>query len=223
MPMLLLLALIAGSPPAPCVPQFAPLDTGTYSGGSMIGAWRKDEAGAWRGQGWLGWRHDSETLEPVRLVIRDLQREPGDDFDQVSVQPMPEMDYAVRCVPQLRAGPVRNARVVNEYLTRDQPLKIELGERRYEVRLESTRDDLFDARVVLSEGRRMQVLYSAGGFSDEPHYVIEWAGDLDRDGRLDLVATLSRKYSLHPHTLLLSSWASGSALVGKVAVFTSSD
>jgi hypothetical protein len=69
----------------------------------------------------------------------------------------------------------------------------------------------------------MPVLYSADGFIDDPHYYIEWAGDLDRDGRLDLAVNLSRKYSLHPHRLLLSSAAAPGQLVGDVALFETVD
>jgi hypothetical protein len=62
-------------------------------------------------------------------------------------------------------------------------------------------------------------LYSADGFADDPHYFVEWAGDLDRDGKLDLVVNLSRKYSLHPYRLLLSSKSKATQLVGEAAVF----
>jgi hypothetical protein len=74
-------------------------------------------------------------------------------------------------------------------------------------------------KVVLTDGRQTQVLYSADGFVDDPHFYIEWAGDLDGDGKLDLVVNLSRKYSVHPHRLLLSSKASPTELVREVAAF----
>ena len=62
------------------------------------------------------------------------------------------------------------------------PLGITLGKRRYIVRLEGLRQNAADARVVLSDGTVRQVLYSTDGFVDEPHFYVEWAGDLDRDG-----------------------------------------
>lgn len=91
------------------------------------------------------------------------------------------------------------------------------------MRLQSAREDRTDAGVILSDGRDTQVLYSADGFVDEPHYFIEWAGDLDRDGRLDLVVNLSRKYSWHPYRLLLSSAAGPGQLVADVALFETGD
>ena len=52
---------------------------------------------------------------------------------------------------------------------------------------------------------------------DEPHFTIHWAGDLDRDGRLDMLATFSSKYSYHPRQLFLSSAARSGELVAEVA------
>jgi hypothetical protein len=67
------------------------------------------------------------------------------------------------------------------------------------------------------------VHYSTDGFVDDPHFYVEWAGDLDRDGRLDLVVNFSRKYSIHPHRLLLSTKAKKGQLVGEAAVFEASN
>ena len=90
-------------------------------------------------------------------------------------------------------------------------------------RLDRFSDQITDARVVLSHGAARQVLYSTDGFVDEPHFYVEWAGDLDRDGRLDLVVNLSNKYSVHPHRLLLSTRAKKSELVGEAAVLVTGD
>jgi hypothetical protein len=133
------------------------------------------------------------------------------------------LSYAVRCIPMVRAGRMESAPVVNHDLEFSGPLEIALGKRRYTVRLERAREDLTDARVMLSDGTLTQMLYSTDGFVDEPHFEIEWAGDIDRDGRLDLVVNLSRKYSIHPHRLLMSTKAKTSELVGEAAVFETGD
>jgi hypothetical protein len=134
-----------------------------------------------------------------------------------------KLTFAVRCMPAVRAGRMESALVVNHELQFDGPLEIALGKRRYIVRLERLNQNLADARVVLSDGTVRQVLYSTDGFVDDPHFYVEWAGDLDRDGRLDLVVNLSRKYSMHPHRLLLSTTAKESELVGEAAVFVTGD
>jgi hypothetical protein len=77
-----------------------------------------------------------------------------------------------------------------------------------------------DATVTLSDGRAVQELYVPNDqpFScDEPHFSVQWAGDLDGDGRLDLVTTFSPKYSWYPRRLYLSSAAAPGDLVGLVA------
>ena len=217
-----LLVLATAPPQGGCKPQFAPLQTGSHSGPPGLPFWRKEEAGEWGGTGWLGWTSESDTLRPVRLIVRNRPRDSENDND-VTVESLPDVTFAVRCIPRLRAGRIQTTGVVNESLEPQRPLKMSLGSRHYELRLQSAREDLYDAQVILSDGRRTQVLYSADGFADEPHFDITWAGDLDRDGKLDLVVNLHRKYSVHPYRLLLSSRASVTQLVGEAAVFETRD
>jgi hypothetical protein len=221
---LLLFALISAEPPAQCKPQFAPLETGSSTGASELKFWRKDEAGDWSGTGWLGWNRESETLQPVRLIVRRPPAELADSLqDEVSVEGVPKVTFAARCVAGLRAGKIVNADVVNHDLQYDGALELTLGALRYRLFLEAKHPDLADAKVVLAHNNRMQVLYSADGFVDDPHFHIVWAGDLDRDGKLDLVVNLNRKYSWHPYRLLLSTRARGRDLVGNAAVFETGD
>ena len=115
------------------------------------------------------------------------------------------------------------ASLSNESLQYARPFLLTFGARQYGIYLESARDDLFDAQVILADGQRSQVLHSADGFIDDPHYDIVWAGDLDRDGQLDLVVNLHRKYSWYPYRLLLSSFAANGQLVGDAALFETGD
>jgi hypothetical protein len=153
------------------------------------------------------------------LNVRNRAKLHEQDDEEVEVESVPRVTFAVRCIPELEAGSIRTSAVIDRSLDPRRPLKIALGRQQYEVRLQAARKDLFDARVILTDGRRTQVLYEADGFADEPHFDVVWAGDLDRDGRLDLVVNLSRKYSVHPYRLLLSSKASKTQLVGEAAVF----
>jgi hypothetical protein len=220
---LLLLALATLAAPSQCERQFAPLETGTSSSDSELEFWRKEDAAAWDGTGWLGWSRGADTLQPVRLVVRDRPKRFPEDEDAVTVESRPEVTWAVRCIPGLRAGTIHNAVVGNHDLHYQGPLDVSLGKRQYQLRLQAKAPSLADAEVILTHGGRTQVLYSADGFADDPHFDIEWAGDLDADGKLDLIVNLSRKYSVHPHRLLLSSKASGTQLVGQAAVFITGD
>ena len=47
--------------------------------------------------------------------------------------------------------------------------------------------------------------------------MILWAGDIDRDGRLDLLIDMSNHYNVSAPTLFLSSHAGKGQLVARVA------
>jgi hypothetical protein len=224
-------AMQASAPPAAivstdratgCTPQFAPLTTGSSNVKTPLKFWRRDEAGEWGGDGWLGWRYDEDALIPVSLSVRELPKERSDDESEVTVESSADVTFAMRCidVPTLH---IRPAGIVNHSLRYREPLHIALGERQYQVALRGSREDLTDAKVILSQGNRAQVLYSTEGFVDEPLFEVNWAGDLDGDGLLDLVVLLTRKYSIHPYRLLLSSVAAPDELVGEAASFETLD
>ena len=103
-----------------------------------------------------------------------------------------------------------------------------LGSRRYRIRLDSKEPNYCDAVITLTQGGRRQKLFDAAGpgttndpalvvSCDEPHFTVHWAGDLDRDGRLDMLVTFSQRYSYHPRQLFLSSGARSGELVAQVA------
>jgi len=213
-------ALVPIPKPPGCKTQFAPLETGTSSGASETDFWRREEAGDWSGPGWLGWTWDDDTLKPVKMMVRDRPKDlPGLSDDDIYVESIPKVTFAVRCVSGLRAGKIQSAGVVNHDLEYSGSLDVSLGKLRYQVRVEAKDPAAAAAKVILAHAGRTQVLYSADGFTDEPHYEVVWAGDLDRDGKLDLVVNLHRKYSWHPYRLLLSTRATGKELVGEAAIF----
>jgi hypothetical protein len=201
-----------------CTAQFAPLTTGSSNSKSHLKFWRRHEAEAWGGDGWLGWTYEEDALVPVTLTVRDWPKERSDDEDEVTVESIPQVMFAMRCidVPTLH---IRSAGVANHSLQYHGPLRLSLGERDYRLTLRGSRPNLTDATVVFTDGRRSQVLYSTDGFVDDPHFDVNWAGDLDSDGQMDLVVNLSRKYSVHTYRLLLSSLASPAELVGEAASF----
>jgi hypothetical protein len=221
-------AAAAQEGPSDCTAQLAPLaNTGSSRSGSDLRTWSRQEAQSWRGEGWLGWNANGEKLDSLRLSVTDISAagtaELPPEYDEAAVDVVPNVDFAIRCVAQLRAGPIHSATLAGDGSLFRGPLDISLAGDRYRIRVESAGEDFSDSKVVLSLGARSQVLYSADGFADEPHYDVLWAGDLDADGKLDLVVDLHRKYSWHPYTLLLSSRASPSQLVGVAAVFETGD
>ena len=83
--------------------------------------------------------------------------------------------------------------------------------------------------ITLGHGRQQQVLPEAGGYMVDGEAVLGedgspqllFAGDLDGDGRLDLILDLSDHYNKSLPTLLLSSEAADGELVGAAAAFES--
>jgi len=74
-------------------------------------------------------------------------------------------------------------------------------------------------RLVLASGGKSQELAGYDICCDDSMPALIWAGDLDRDGRLDLFLDLSNHYNVGRRTLFLSSLAGDGELVGKAAEF----
>lgn len=163
---------------------------------------------------WLGLY--GERLAVARVSVRDTQP-PVDDGFALDVSP-DRPDLLIRNVPRLRVGPLPVAGR-DQDLTPDAPLRFSLGKRNYELTLEVTGPEGGGRRVTIREGGVSQILFQEPD-GDDPQFRVHWAGDLDGDGRLDLVATFARKYSALPRTLWLSGSAGRRALVGEVASFT---
>ncbi len=164
----------------------------------------------------------------MHLNVKDLPKQAEDDDEEVTVESLPHVDFAVRCIPAVRPGRLEVGRrqvdkhpVTNELLDLDshRHLGIALGNRNYELRLERAKKSVADLKVVLSFGRQTQVLFSTDGSADDALFEVVWAGDLDSDGKLDLLVNFSRKYTEHPYRLLLSSKVSPGQLVGEAAMF----
>jgi hypothetical protein len=68
--------------------------------------------------------------------------------------------------------------------------------------------------LIFTNGLISQRL-SVDGFFDDPKLELLWAGDLDGDGRPDLLMNMSPKYGTSIFTLFLSSKAQSNQLVGE--------
>jgi hypothetical protein len=94
-----------------------------------------------------------------------------------------------------------------------------LGKNRYRLALKTSDPGYRDARLILETKGRRQVLYALKGNGDEPHFSVYFIGDIDGDGKLDLIVTMSPKYSWSPLSVLLSSAAGPGELVREVASY----
>lgn len=149
---------------------------------------------------WLG-LFDRE-LKPVRVrAISDRSLE---------VRPRnPRM--IIREIPGVAAGPVHEADYDGYSVDVNQPFPIRFHGESFEVRRDASN------RVTLHHGKQTQELFAKPEFVDEEHFEVVWAGDLDRDGKLDLITVLSPKYSWYPYDVWLSSKAVKGEIVHRVA------
>jgi hypothetical protein len=155
------------------------------------------------------------------------KKEPGPTVYQLVTTP-PGAELLLSGVPRLSAGTAFTASENIDLGGPTREAELSLGKRRYRIRLDSKESNSCDAVITLIHGDRKQKLFDAAEpgrtndpalvlSCDEPHFTVHWAGDLDRDGQLDMVASFSRKYSYHPNQLFLSSGAKSGELVAEVA------
>jgi len=168
--------------------------------------------------GWFALFDDGEgpaSLRRSRLVI--VKDDRSSDEHLVTVDSAPKgASILFHGVPNLKEGEVTPALWENVgddgILRPGTAVKLELGKRKYQIALR-------DGVVTLSGDGHRQELFRMSGPGDEPHFQILWAGDLDGDGRIDLLMTLSDKYSAYPRQLFLSGAAKPGELVHQVAEY----
>ena len=105
------------------------------------------------------------------------------------------------------------------------PVTFELAESSYVLKVVGSEDTAKcsdhtlpkNARLVLTSGQSGQVLYSLQECGNDPSWSLLWAGDLDRDGKLDLYVNVTQHYNISERKLFLSSQAGEKELVRQVA------
>jgi hypothetical protein len=76
-----------------------------------------------------------------------------------------------------------------------------------------------NAKLVLISGRSQQVLYTLDVCGNDPNWYLVWAGDLDRDGKLDLYVNVTQHYDISERKLFLSSQARRGQLLREMGSF----
>jgi len=114
----------------------------------------------------------------------------------------------------------------SNYLRPGESLTLKLGRGEYRLtahgKYDSTRPDsdrlvLGYRLALIGPDGQSQDLGAPARFAEDGVPVLLWAGDLDRDGKIDLYMDLTDHYNVRDYVLLLSSHASGGLLVKRVA------
>ena len=176
---------------------------------------------------WLGLFITGGTAgEPIvsRLAVTKLRFvKTGEPNGNMKLQTTPpKAELLVSGVRAIHPGAAVTVTGYGDLSREHREARITLAERLYTIRLASRDEGDCDAVITMTSGPITQTLFDIKNlptdFScDEPHFDIHWAGDLDRDGRLDLLVTFSQKYSYYPRQLWLSSMAGRGRLVGEAA------
>ncbi len=139
--------------------------------------------------------------------------------------------FLLRGIEGLHAGTVTTVVGEPRDLAREAPLRMFLGsaeQNRLEFDCQPDASAGAGLRCALrySRGEHQQTLGEFSGSRDEQGLLavgddanpsLLWAGDLDRDGRLDFLLDLSDHYNVSLPTLFLSTHAGAGELVGRVA------
>ena len=204
----------------------------------LPGDYHGDEIAAEDGTTWFALvqdDHGGARLEPRRVGIESvndpvLDAEDGATGKRVGAG-QDDVLFYVRDLPGVASGPVATA-----YAGRGDPLSLAGLDRGFllfdrdagRLRLDcSGVNDARDCVLVLSHDGRQQALghWSADAAAGDsqitlgsdawPH--LRWAGDIDRDGRLDLLIDMTDHYNVSAPTLFLSTQAKDGELVGAAA------
>lgn len=200
-----------------------------------VGEFHAEEVDAETGEQWLG-LHISEnrsmllnyelTVERVHdVVIDEVDQKTG---KKVSVDLPLHPTFLVNSDWILNAGPVETVFADNpEGLERIAPVTLNLAGNAYQLKIAGPEDGEKcwpdglpkNAKLVLTNGSSTQVLYTLEECGSDPAWSLVWAGDLDRDGKLDLYVSVTQHYNSAQKKLFLSSQADEGQLVQEVAEF----
>ena len=205
----------------------------------MEGSWHGDEVAAKDGESWLALVEEQgvfslqeTTLSVTFVEDAVLDTPPAKTGKKISWPQGLETVVLLRNIPQLKAGPVVSAEIIDRDFSAGKATAIYFKGMLFELAIKcdaSIRgEETADCPLTLSDAHRSQAIASypvhAPG-TDKQSLVSEafprlfWAGDLDGDDRLDLILDLTDHYNVSAPTLLLSGEAGEGTMVQPVAEF----
>lgn len=190
----------------------------------MTGDWHGEEIRANAGEQWLALT--GTRLQPVRigveLVHDGIIDMPGEKTaKRVTAADLPEYSLLLRGVTPRSVAIAERADLLQPMSGAGQKVQLLLGTDT--VTVETRR-----AAAHEEEGESYEIVLSGGGItqligrSGVEEIALLWSGDLDADGRIDLIVDASDHYNVFAPTLFLTSAATDGEIVGRVAEFVTS-
>lgn len=171
-------------------------------------------------ESWLGlynsptgliWKSTAPAFQPSIDPVLDA---PGQETGvEINVPGDPPL-LLVRGVPALQPGSVRTLPLANQPLGPGAHVVLEGG---FSLDAAINEEGVYELKLMDAQ-LTSQILCSHDVLYDETVPTLVLAGDLDRDGHLDLLIDTSNHYNLSRLTLYLSSSATGGEWVAPVAV-----
>lgn len=206
--------------PAPVAPEPGPAEVPAQdvTGGlnatlTLVGSYHKGDVPFGNGTDFVGLCVNS-GLEDLRVSVTaefdPMLDQPGEETGRRVSAPCStgaEPVALFRGYDKLTAGPITEASRAGAPFP--EPETIELGGTTYRVTSHPFGTNGY--RLVLT-GTDPAVEMVKFGDTDDGSWQVLWAGDLDRDGRLDLLVAATRKYSVGQEWLFLSSMATDAPL-----------
>ena len=188
--------------------------------GRMLVPWARQVDSSDVDQSWFALRRSGKGSELVATKVK-YSSAPGvcgEETGGRSAEPEIRGDWLalLRALPGLTAGPVTSATISdssNKYFvapagktTFGDTIRIQLGGKSSAIRSEPA--GKYGLRLLFDAAGKSVTLYSAKT-QDEGDWSVIWAGDIDRDGDVDLLLSATRKYSVDVWYLFLSSLGKG--------------
>lgn len=165
-------------------------------------------------------------LRPTKVKVSRVRDEINDEAaDQKTGKKVTASDkvqplFLMNGVSALKAGKVSTSKTYQK----ERPdvgfkTKLNLGSKESTLTVSGTKKDSEyrkDYKIILETGGVKQTVYERKEVSDSSFPSLLWAGDLDGDGKLDLILDTTDNYNVRDVTLFLSTKAKPGKLVEKV-------
>lgn len=176
------------------------------------------------GDTWLGLYATKEGYELMQttITVNDSEWADGIMVKYVNVNRHGEPIFLIRGIPSLSEGLVRGSFYGKTEITPRLGLRLKLDDLYDLLAVNDTQRDggrIF--RITLKKGSVYQIIASIDDMDPEGTATVLWAGDLDRDGKLDHFFYFSDGKTFRGgYTLFLSSQADEGKLVKRVVSFS---
>ncbi len=187
------------------------------------GVMHDDEVLGKTGETWLGLFHDDTGFQLKSAIITVIDSPGISESDKfVKTNVLSDNIFLIKGLPELRTGPVKTVFYGSQSLTSSNSINLSLYNRYFNNLIATGKDSgelILNYQIKLGDGKQNQIILKREPAFIEAFPILLWAGDLDRDGKLDYLIDMTNQYNVTLLTLFLSSKAEGEQLVKKVASY----